>query len=134
MDRYPGDLTAGEKGRWIVEKDGMLAVNYAPELYFYQSDIEEFIRTKAAAYTMVAIMLRESGIELSELEGFYVAGAFGKHCPKNPSDRYRYVPGHGTGPDHPCGQFFLEGAVRAPSEIACAEEILRKWCISSSQR
>lgn len=106
----------------------MLAVNYAPELYFYQSDIEEFIRTKAAAYTMVAIMLRESGIELSELEGFYVAGAFGKHVQRI-RDRYRHVPGHGTGPDHPCGQFFLEGAVCALLDCGVAkkvEEILEK--------
>ena len=75
-----------EKSRWIVEKDGMLAVNYAPELYFYQSDIEEFIRTKAAkAYTMVAIMPRESGIELSELEAILCGGRFLENtCPKNP--------------------------------------------------
>ena len=57
MDRYPGS-TAGRKLVQIRGEDGMLAVNYAPELYFYQSDIEEFIRTKAAVYTMASPAMR----------------------------------------------------------------------------
>lgn len=60
----------------------MYAVKYAPGLFFYQEDIDEFIRTKAAAYTMVEYMLRESGISMEEIARFYVAGAFGKHVSK----------------------------------------------------
>ena len=57
-------------------------MEYAPGLHFYQKDIDEFIRTKSAAHTMVEIMLRESGLELDQAERFYVAGAFGKHVSK----------------------------------------------------
>ena len=57
-------------------------MEYAPGLYFYQKDIDEFIRTKSAAHTMVEIMLRESGLELNQADRFYVAGAFGKHVSK----------------------------------------------------
>lgn len=60
----------------------MLCVEYEKGLYFYQDDIDEFLKTKAAAYTMVEYMFRESGISMEELGTFYVAGAFGKHVSK----------------------------------------------------
>lgn len=71
-----------EKSEKIQEKDGMYAVEYAPGLFFYQSDVDEFLRTKAAACTMVEYMLREAGIGMKEISEFYVAGAFGKHVSK----------------------------------------------------
>ena len=71
-----------EKSPLIQESDNQLCVEYAPGLYFYQKDIDEFIRTKSAAHTMVEIMLRESGLELNQADRFYVAGAFGKHVSK----------------------------------------------------
>lgn len=71
-----------EKSPLIQERDNQLCVEYAPGLYFYQKDIDEFIRTKSAAHTMVEIMLRESGLDLDKADRFYVAGAFGKHVSK----------------------------------------------------
>lgn len=73
---------APEKSPLIQQRDGQLSVEYAPGLYFYQKDIDEFIRTKSAAHTMVEIMLRESGLALEAADRFYVAGAFGKHVSK----------------------------------------------------
>lgn len=58
------------------------AVEYAPGLYFFQSDIDEFVRTKAAAYTMVECMMKEAGFTMEDIDRFYVAGAFGKHVSK----------------------------------------------------
>lgn len=71
-----------EKSSEISVQDGMYAVEYAPGLYFYQEDIDEFIKTKAAASTMIEYMFRESGISMDEVENFYVAGAFGHHVSK----------------------------------------------------
>lgn len=71
-----------EKSPLIQDRDNQLCVEYAPGLYFYQKDIDEFIRTKSAAHTMVEIMLRESGLDLDQADRFYVAGAFGKHVSK----------------------------------------------------
>ena len=71
-----------EKSPLIQQQDNQLCVEYAPGLYFYQKDIDEFIRTKSAAHTMVEIMLRESGLDLNQADRFYVAGAFGKHVSK----------------------------------------------------
>ena len=71
-----------EKSPLIQERDNQLCVEYAPGLYFYQKDIDEFIRTKSAAHTMVEIMLRESGLDLNQADRFYVAGSFGKYVSK----------------------------------------------------
>ena len=90
---------------------------------FYQSDIEEFIRTKAAAYTMVAIMLRESGIELSELEGFYVAGAFGKHVSKESAIAIGMYPDMDRERIIHAGNSSLEGAVCALLDRNVTKEV-----------
>ena len=71
-----------EKSPLIRSIDGMAAAEYAPGLLFYQSDVDEFLKTKAAACTMVEYMLKESGIPMEEIAKFYVAGAFGKHVSK----------------------------------------------------
>ncbi|MDO5136349.1 MAG: ASKHA domain-containing protein [Eubacteriales bacterium] len=76
-----GKLVPG-KSSLIRQAEGDWAVEYAPGLLFYQKDMDEFIKTKAAAHTMVEIMLRESGISMDEIHRFYVAGAFGKHVSK----------------------------------------------------
>ena len=68
-----------EKTNLIQKREGQLCIEYAPGLYFYQKDIDEFILTKAAAHIMVEIMLRESGLELNQADRFYVAGSFGKY-------------------------------------------------------
>ena len=58
------------------------AVEYAPGLYFYQSDITEFLKTKAAAMTMVEYMMNLIGLTMEDVGRFYVAGAFGTHIDK----------------------------------------------------
>lgn len=68
-----------EKTNLIQKREGQLCIEYAPGLYFYQKDIDEFILTKAAAHIMVEIMLRESGLELNQADRFYAAGSFGKY-------------------------------------------------------
>lgn len=102
-----------EKSPLIQEKEGMYAVEYAPGLYFYQDDIMEFLKTKAAAYTMVEYMLRESGIGMDEISKFYVAGAFGKHVSKESAVTIGMYPDM----DREClinaGNSSLEGAERA---------------------
>lgn len=71
----------------IIKVDNQLAVEYASKdksenhesLIFTQSDINQFLKTKSAAYTMVAFLLGEVGLTLDDLDEFYAAGAFGTH-------------------------------------------------------
>jgi len=74
------------RGKFIPENsdrmellDGEWAFRYADGLYFYQSDVEQFIATKAAAYTMVEYMMQKIGLSMEEISRFYLAGAFGTH-------------------------------------------------------
>ncbi len=71
-----------EASEKIREVDGALAAEYAPGLFFFQKDIEEFLKTKAAAGTMVEYMMGEVGLEMTDIGRFYVAGAFGTHISK----------------------------------------------------
>lgn len=64
------------------DDESELAVEYAPGLYFYQDDIDEFLRTKAAAMTMVEYMMNLIGLTMDDVGRFYVAGAFGTHFDK----------------------------------------------------
>lgn len=73
--------SASEKIRW-QETEQEFAVEYAPGLWFFQSDITEFIKTKAAAHTMVDYLMRQTGLEMNEISRFYVAGAFGTYLDK----------------------------------------------------
>lgn len=76
-----------EKSRRVVQAGEELAYRYADgsetadgqPLLFYQSDIQEFLATKAAAYTMVEYMLKAIGMTFDDVEKFYVAGAFGTY-------------------------------------------------------
>ena len=74
------------RGKFIPEhsarvewRDDQWAFRYADGLYFYESDVEQFVATKAAAYTMVEYMMQKIGMEMSDVEHFYLAGAFGTH-------------------------------------------------------
>lgn len=48
-------------------------------LYFTQDDIAEFVRCKAAAFTMVQTLLEAAGVSLDEVGTFYLSGGFGTH-------------------------------------------------------
>ena len=74
------------RGKFIPENSDRLeqihgewAFRYADGLYFYQSDVEQFIATKAAAHTMVEYMMQKIGLSMDEIGRFYLAGAFGTH-------------------------------------------------------
>ena len=74
------------RGKFIPENSGRMeflegqwAFRYADGLYFYQSDIDQFVATKAAAHTMVEYMMQKIGLTMEEVDKFYLAGAFGTH-------------------------------------------------------
>jgi len=71
-------------------------------LYFSQTDIRQYLDTKAAAYTMVDSLLETAGIAPDALETVYLSGAFAAHSdleaaitigifPDLPRDKYTLV-------------------------------------------
>ena len=75
---FRGKFIPENSGR-VEQIDGEPAFRYADGLYFYESDVEQFVATKAAAYTMVEYMMQKIGLSMEEVGNFYLAGAFGTH-------------------------------------------------------
>lgn len=55
------------------------AIMYAPDLYFTEADIKEWIKCKAAAFTMVATLLDHCGLSKEDIGQLFLAGGFGTH-------------------------------------------------------
>ena len=71
-------------------------------LYFSQTDILQYLDTKAAAYTMVDCMIDTAGISVDEISVLYLSGAFPAHSdlesaitigifPDLPREKYRLL-------------------------------------------
>ena len=48
-------------------------------LYFSQTDIHQYLDTKAAAYTMVDCILETAGVSVADISHLYLSGAFPAH-------------------------------------------------------
>lgn len=108
------------RGKFLPEKSPLIrkegdsyAVEYATGLFFCQEDIDEFVKTKAAAYTMVEYMMKMSGIEMEDISKFYVAGAFGKHVSKESAITIGMYPDMDRDRLVNAGNSSLEGAQKA---------------------
>jgi len=107
-----GDLdpAASDRIRYLPDEQQYAAV-YATEaesadgspLYFSQTDIRQYLDTKAAAYTMVECLLEACGITERELSRCYLSGAFSAHSnlesaitvgifPDLPRERFLCIP------------------------------------------
>jgi len=70
-----------------LEDEQQYAVVYAPAeesengemLYFSQTDIKQYLETKAAAHTMVDCLLEAAGCGEADIDRFYLSGAFSAH-------------------------------------------------------
>ena len=94
---------------WIEEEE-QYAAEYAPGLFFYQQDIDEFLKTKAAAYTMMEYIMTEAGMTLDDVSDFYMAGAFGTHITKEAAVNIGMYPDVDLGRIHTAGNSSLDGA------------------------
>lgn len=72
-------------------------------LYFSQTDIHQYLDTKAAAYTMIECLLENAGVSPEELDRCFLSGAFAAHSdleaaitvgifPDLPRNKYICVP------------------------------------------
>ena len=85
-------------------------ITYAPGLVFYQKDIHEFLRTKAAAYTMMAVLMEQTGITAEDISDYYMAGAFGAHINKHSAVSIGMYPDVTYDRIHTVGNTSLKGA------------------------
>lgn len=112
-----------EDAEAVTRSGGELGICYAPGLYFRQSDVDAFLRTKAAANTMVSYVLEAAGIPMDQVSRFLVAGAFGTYLDKESAVTI------GLYPDIPreriinAGNSSLKGAVKILMDRAWIEKL-----------
>ena len=80
------DPCASSRIIWLHEEKEYAAVYAAAEesatgmpLYFSQTDINQYLDTKAAAYTMIDCILETAGVTTEEIAHLYLSGAFPAH-------------------------------------------------------
>lgn len=80
------DPSASERIIYLPEEKEYAAVYATAEesfsgtpLYFSQTDIHQYLDTKAAAYTMVDCLLETAGVSAESLATLYLSGAFPAH-------------------------------------------------------
>ena len=104
-----GELEPKASSRiWYLEGEYVAVYALAEEsatgdpLYFSQTDIMQYLDTKAAAYTMVECLLESAGVSTEDLSRCYLSGAFTAHSnlehaitigifPDLPREKYRIL-------------------------------------------
>ena len=80
------DPQASPRIAYLAEEQQYAAIYALPEesgsgqaLYFSQTDIRQYLDTKAAAYTMVECLMETAGVTTDDLAHLYLSGAFTAH-------------------------------------------------------
>ena len=103
-----GSLNPEASNRIIQLETGEYAAVYAytaegAPLYFSQTDISQYVETKAAAYTMMECLLDQVGTKMEDIDRLYLSGAFPAHSdleaaitigifPDLPREKYACIP------------------------------------------
>lgn len=106
-----GKFSANSSRHLIYGKNGTpTGIEYAPGLIFDENDVQEFLRTKAAAYTMMQLTMEQTGITMADISDFYMAGSFGSHVNKESAIRIGMYPDVPHEQIHTVGNTSLMGA------------------------
>ena len=115
---------------WVWDEDlqeSLPAVVYGrngeEKLYFTQRDIQEFVRCKAAGFTMVATLLDYCGLSLADVEKFYLAGGFGTHIDLESAITVGLYPDVDRSKLVPLGNTSLQGAKKLLLDTSCQERL-----------
>ena len=99
--------------------------NGEEQLYFTQRDIQEFVRCKAAGFTMVATLLDYCGMTLADVGKFYLAGGFGTHINLESAITVGLYPDVDRKKLVPLGNTSLQGARKLLLDTACLDRL--RW-------
>lgn len=115
---------------WVWDEDlqeSLPAVVYGrngeEKLYFTQRDIQEFVRCKAAGFTMVATLLDYCGLSLADVGKFYLAGGFGTHIDLESAITVGLYPDVDRAKLVPLGNTSLQGAKKLLLDTVCLERL-----------
>ncbi len=98
----------------IIEIDGkkafLLYNSSGQKLVISSNDIENFLRSKAAMFTSIYVMVRSVGLSLKDINKVYISGAFGKGINAEKAMRIGMIPNIDKNKFIPLGNSSLKGA------------------------
>jgi len=106
----------------VVDKDESATRG---DLTISQVDLDSLIRSKAAMYTILETLTSTVGIQLEELEKFYVAGTFGSFIDPKSAISIGMIPDLPLSCYDAIGNSSLGGATMAMTDPECHEQIDR---------
>ncbi len=117
-----GKFVPGRTER-VVETESGPAYRVADNIFFTERDIENLVRTKAAMYTALTVIISEIGITFNDIESFFVAGTFGEYIAADKAVSIGMLPDIPIEKFRLLGNSSLKGAVMALLDIKAIEQI-----------
>ncbi|UCG79371.1 MAG: DUF4445 domain-containing protein [Nitrospirota bacterium] len=93
------------------------------ELSISQTEIENFLRSKAAMFTLLMVLLRSVGLTFSDVKRLYVAGALGNGIDIKKASGIGMLPRWPASMVSSAGNASLEGAIRLIDDSTVLNEI-----------
>lgn len=106
----PAPFNAGDAGETSLGLPGGARL--------YASDVETFLKVKAAFSAVLAALLADAGLTFADLSKVYLAGALGEHARPDDLEALGFVPPGGAARTLPIGNASLKGAVRCLLDAA----------------
>jgi uncharacterized 2Fe-2S/4Fe-4S cluster protein (DUF4445 family) len=128
-----GKLMPANCGNRLREVDGLMQLTVVPsqqsasgsDLTVSQADLDSLIRSKAAMYTILETITMSVGMELNDLNTFYVAGTFGSFIDPRSAITIGMMPDLPLESYKPLGNSSLGGATLALTSMGSLAEIER---------
>jgi len=80
-----------EYGRYLNDQDAFM-LDEKKNIYLHEKDINELAQAKGANVAGLRIILKNFGIEMDDIDTFYLAGGFGRHLSLEASKQIGLIP------------------------------------------
>ena len=124
------------RSRLVKEVDGLSfivvpaeAAGHGMPVTLAQVDLDAMMRSKAAMYAILTTLVGQVGVEFTDLDTIYVAGAFGKHIDPRAAITLGMLPDLPLSTFQPIGNSSLSGA-----ELVLLSERARKRALAIGQK
>jgi uncharacterized 2Fe-2S/4Fe-4S cluster protein (DUF4445 family) len=115
----PGEHVSGTGG----EREFTISCESGDELSITQAEIHNFMKSKAAMFTLLLVLTRSVGISFGDIENVYVSGALGTGIDPEKAAGIGMLPAWPSGTVKPLGNSSLAGARMLLSDAGLVDEV-----------
>jgi uncharacterized 2Fe-2S/4Fe-4S cluster protein (DUF4445 family) len=103
--------------------DESMPIDDHGRVVFRESDVNELAQAKGANVAGLRIVARRLGVDLGDLDRFFLAGGFGRHLDASAARRIGLIPDLPDGRIHSVGNIAIEGAAIALRSVTLRREL-----------